>query len=318
MVEQSSLSIFNFVKFSVLLLSFQIEMMSRMMANIVLQPATSNPNVPSQHNDINVPPSVLNQGLGNVPSSQQDNINIPPSVLNLGIGNMPPSQHNNINIPPSVLNQGLGNVPSSQHNDINMPSSSLNQGIGNMPPSQHNNINVPSSLLNQGIGNMPSSQRDMPSSSLNQGIGNMPSSQHNNINMPSSSLNQGVGCYGAQPPGIVGETSGGGNPLRSLPVHAEYSDKPMIEELAAASLEELTTLALAGKPMWVNGSHNAEVLNEREYFRAFPRGLGPRPLGFKSESSRESMVINMNHINLIEILMDLVSDVVPNNSQNAY
>ncbi|KAI4371663.1 hypothetical protein MLD38_009989 [Melastoma candidum] len=37
----------------------------------------------------------------------------------------------------------------------------------------------------------------------------------------------------------------------------------------------------------------------------FPRGIGPRPLGFKSEASRESAVVIMNHINLVELLRDV-------------
>ncbi|CAH2038868.1 unnamed protein product [Thlaspi arvense] len=47
------------------------------------------------------------------------------------------------------------------------------------------------------------------------------------------------------------------------------------------------------------------VLDEEEYARTFPRGIGPKPAGFRSEASRESAVVIMNHVNIVEILMDL-------------
>jgi len=116
-----------------------------------------------------------------------------------------------------------------------------------------------------------------------------------------------VGNYGAQS-GTVGEMYGGSDLFRSLPAPAD-ADKPMIVELAVAAMEELTRLAQAGDSLWVPGNHNSEILNEEDYLRTFPsRSLGPKPLGLRSEASRESVVVIMNHINLIDILMDVVSD----------
>ncbi|KAL2349515.1 hypothetical protein Fmac_003515 [Flemingia macrophylla] len=103
----------------------------------------------------------------------------------------------------------------------------------------------------------------------------------------------------------VGEMYGGSDLFRSLPAPAD-ADKPMIVELAVAAMEELTRLAQAGDPFWVPKNHHSESLNEDEYLRTFPtRGLGPKPLGLRSEASRESVVVIMNHINLIDILMDV-------------
>ncbi|KAI4295862.1 hypothetical protein L6164_035862 [Bauhinia variegata] len=121
--------------------------------------------------------------------------------------------------------------------------------------------------------------------------------------VPSGSLDLGVGNYGAQL-GMVGEMYGSSDLLRSLPVPNE-ADKPMIVELAVAAMEELTRLAQAGEPLWVPNEHSTEILNEEEYLRAFPRGIGPKPLGLKSEASRETAVVIMNHISLVEILMDV-------------
>lgn len=120
----------------------------------------------------------------------------------------------------------------------------------------------------------------------------------------SRSLDLGVGNYGAQS-GLVGEIYGAGDLLRSVSGPTE-ADKPMIIELAVAAMEELVRMAQAGESLWVPSSDNSiETLSEDEYVRTFPRGIGPKPLGLKSEASRESAVVIMNHINLVEILMDV-------------
>ncbi|KAE7995477.1 hypothetical protein FH972_000261 [Carpinus fangiana] len=122
--------------------------------------------------------------------------------------------------------------------------------------------------------------------------------------VPSRSLGLGVGNFGAQT-GFVGEMYAGGNDLfRSFSGPTE-ADKPMIVELAVAAMEELIRMAQAGDPLWVSNDNSTEILNEEEYLRTFPRGIGPKPLGLKSEASRESVVVIMNHINLVEILMDV-------------
>ncbi|XP_027159776.1 homeobox-leucine zipper protein MERISTEM L1-like [Coffea eugenioides] len=120
----------------------------------------------------------------------------------------------------------------------------------------------------------------------------------------SRSLDLGVGNYGAQS-GMIGEIYGAGDLLRSVSGPTE-ADKPMVIELAVAAMEELVRMAQAGEPLWVpSGDNSTETLSEDEYVRAFPRGIGPKPLGLKSEASRESAVVIMNHINLVEILMDV-------------
>lgn len=128
-----------------------------------------------------------------------------------------------------------------------------------------------------------------------------------------NSLDVGVGNFGSQT-GFVGEMFGAaGDLLRSVSVPTE-ADKPIIVELAVAAMEELIRMAQAGDPLWVpadnsNGTSTTttEMLNEDEYLRTFPRGIGPKPLGMKSEASRETAVVIMNHTNLVEILMDAVS-----------
>ncbi|GAB2215017.1 hypothetical protein Drorol1_Dr00019390 [Drosera rotundifolia] len=83
-------------------------------------------------------------------------------------------------------------------------------------------------------------------------------------------------------------------------------DKPMIVELAVAAMEELIRMAQMNEPLWmpaVDGTMS--VLNKEEYIRTLPGGIGPTPGDLKTEASRETAIVIMNHINLVEILMDV-------------
>ncbi|XP_041005882.1 homeobox-leucine zipper protein HDG2 isoform X1 [Juglans microcarpa x Juglans regia] len=120
---------------------------------------------------------------------------------------------------------------------------------------------------------------------------------------PPRPLELGVGNFGGQP-GIGGEMYGAGDLLRSISALTE-ADKPMIIELAVAAMEELVKMAQMGEPLWMTNLDGTSTLHEDEYIRTFPRGIGPRPTGFKCEASRETAVVIMNHINLVELLMDV-------------
>ncbi|XP_060188480.1 homeobox-leucine zipper protein MERISTEM L1-like [Lycium barbarum] len=120
---------------------------------------------------------------------------------------------------------------------------------------------------------------------------------------PTRSLDLGVSNFGPQT-GLVGEMYSAGDLVRSVSGPTD-ADKPIIIELAVAAMEELIRMAQTGEPLWITSPDNNETLCEEEYVRTFPRGIGPKPLGLTSEASRESAVIIMNHINLVEILMDV-------------
>ncbi|KAK6142339.1 hypothetical protein DH2020_022687 [Rehmannia glutinosa] len=86
----------------------------------------------------------------------------------------------------------------------------------------------------------------------------------------------------------------------------ELGSKPMVIELATAAMEELMRIAQLGEPLWVPSmDRNTASLNEDEYLRSFSRVFGPKPCGFKSEASRETVVVAMSAANVIEILMDV-------------
>ncbi|KAI3823887.1 hypothetical protein L1987_05332 [Smallanthus sonchifolius] len=106
--------------------------------------------------------------------------------------------------------------------------------------------------------------------------------------------------------GTVGEMLGASDLLLSMAGQTQ-NEKPIIIELAIAAMEELIRMAQVGEPLWVPTSDDSshETLNEVEYMRSFPRGIGPKPMGLKSEASRESTVVIMNHMSLVEILMDV-------------
>lgn len=97
----------------------------------------------------------------------------------------------------------------------------------------------------------------------------------------------------------------GGDVVRTMSGPTE-ADKPMIIELAVAAMEELVRMAQMGEPLWMTTLDGSAMLNEDEYVRTFPRGIGPKPPGFKCEASRETAVVIMSHINLLEIIMDVV------------
>lgn len=118
-------------------------------------------------------------------------------------------------------------------------------------------------------------------------------------------LELGIGGFGGQPGLSGGDMYGAGDLLRSISGPTE-ADKPMIIELAVAAMEELIGMAQMGDPLWLTTIEGASILNEEEYVRTFPRGIGPKPAGFKCEASRETSVVIMNHVNLVEILMDVV------------
>ncbi|KAF0914122.1 hypothetical protein E2562_026517 [Oryza meyeriana var. granulata] len=95
-----------------------------------------------------------------------------------------------------------------------------------------------------------------------------------------------------------------GMPGAGADVFGADFDKPLVIELAVAAMEELVRMAQLGEPLWVPALCG-EALSEDEYARAFPRGLGPKSPELRSEASRESAVVIMNHVSLVEMLMDV-------------
>nr|GEU80334.1 homeobox-leucine zipper protein meristem L1-like [Tanacetum cinerariifolium] len=122
---------------------------------------------------------------------------------------------------------------------------------------------------------------------------------------PSHSLDLPVASFISQQ-GMVGEMYGASDLLRSMSGTTK-AEKHIIIELAVTAIEELIRMAQIGEPLWVPSLDDPyiETLNEDEYIQSFPRGIGPRPTGLKSEALRNSNLVIMNHMTLVEILMDV-------------
>uniref|UniRef100_A0A175YMI6 START domain-containing protein n=1 Tax=Daucus carota subsp. sativus TaxID=79200 RepID=A0A175YMI6_DAUCS len=83
-------------------------------------------------------------------------------------------------------------------------------------------------------------------------------------------------------------------------------DNPFIVEQASAAMEELLSMAQAGQPLWIPNTDNGiERLSKNEYLSIFPKGIELEPMEMKSEASRQSAIIFINHTKLVEILMDV-------------
>ena len=135
----------------------------------------------------------------------------------------------------------------------------------------------------------------------------LPSSYyHLPSNAPTRSLDLGITNFGQQSC-FVGEMYGTADFLRSISRPSE-ADKPVIVELAVSAMDELTRMAQAGEPLWVPGDSKSSevVLNESEYLTSFRGGIGPKSLGLRTQASRVSAIVFMNHVKLVDIFMDAV------------
>ncbi|XP_071696417.1 homeobox-leucine zipper protein MERISTEM L1-like [Rutidosis leptorrhynchoides] len=125
---------------------------------------------------------------------------------------------------------------------------------------------------------------------------------------PSRSLDLPVSNFSSSQQGMVGEMFGANDLLRPPMAGLTETEKPIIIELAVSAMEELIRMAQIGEPLWtptMSDNSSNVTLNEDEYMRSFPRGIGPKPMGLKSEASRDTDVVIMNHMTLVEILMDV-------------
>ncbi|RRT42561.1 hypothetical protein B296_00048235 [Ensete ventricosum] len=76
--------------------------------------------------------------------------------------------------------------------------------------------------------------------------------------------------------------------------------------LAQVAAEELLAMSQLREPIWTWGSDGfRETLNQEEYARAFPGGLGPKMASLRTEASRETAVVRMDAGRLVDILMDV-------------
>ena len=109
-------------------------------------------------------------------------------------------------------------------------------------------------------------------------------------------------------------------PVPMLPETASYpesnnlvlmdEEKTVAMELAISSMDELVKMIRANEPLWIrNGENGKDLLNIEEHTRMFhwQLNLKQRSSEFRTEASRDSTVVIMNSVTLVDAFLDAVS-----------
>ncbi|PON50831.1 Octamer-binding transcription factor [Parasponia andersonii] len=81
--------------------------------------------------------------------------------------------------------------------------------------------------------------------------------------------------------------------------------RSMFIDLALAAMDELMKLAQAEGPLWIRSAGGGkETLNHEEYARTFLPCIGTKPSGYVSEATRDTSVVIIHSLALVETLMD--------------
>lgn len=86
-------------------------------------------------------------------------------------------------------------------------------------------------------------------------------------------------------------------------------DKSLIADIAGNAMEELIRLVQTSEPLWMKSTIDGrDVLNFDSYDRVFPRANSHlKNPNVRIEASRDSGVVTMNGLALVEVFMDAVS-----------
>ncbi|KAK5819026.1 homeobox-leucine zipper protein ANTHOCYANINLESS 2-like isoform X3 [Gossypium arboreum] len=126
--------------------------------------------------------------------------------------------------------------------------------------------------------------------------------------LPNSNLELGVGSngFGGLSTTLPLGPDFGGGVSNSLPVVPPNGvERSMFLELALAAMYELVKMAQTDEPLWISSLEGGrEVLNHDEYSRMFTPCIGIKPAGFLTEASRQTGVVIINSLALVETLMD--------------
>ncbi|KAJ6807559.1 homeobox-leucine zipper protein ROC5-like [Iris pallida] len=150
----------------------------------------------------------------------------------------------------------------------------------------------------------PSLGSALPLSSLDLAVGNNGFAAALGMVAPTlSAVPDFVSVGGSSPLGSVVTAPPGRTTMGGVDRSVERS---MYLELALVAMDELVKMAQMEEPLWVGGGLEGgkEVLNYDEYLRAFPRCIGEKPVEFVSEATRETGMVIVNSMALVETLMD--------------
>ncbi|KAE9586112.1 hypothetical protein Lal_00010013 [Lupinus albus] len=130
-----------------------------------------------------------------------------------------------------------------------------------------------------------------------------------------SSLDLSMGSFGTQ--GLsVGPTldldllpgNGTSSSMQNVPYQPSLSDmdNSLMSDIASNAMEELISLLQTNEPLWMKSSTDGRaVLNIDTYQRMFPKpNSHSKNPNVRIEASRDSGVVNMNGLTLVDMLMD--------------
>ncbi|KAK4269634.1 hypothetical protein QN277_022765 [Acacia crassicarpa] len=148
----------------------------------------------------------------------------------------------------------------------------------------------------------------LPNSSLELGVGingfggisTVPST------LPLGPADFGISSQLAMAPLAATTTTAMTRPPGSL-VDNRSIERSMFLELALAAMDELVKMVHTDEPLWLRSLEGGgrQILNHEEYMRTFTNPcIGMRPNGFVSEASRETGMVIINSLALVETLMD--------------
>ncbi|XP_073045154.1 homeobox-leucine zipper protein ANTHOCYANINLESS 2-like [Primulina eburnea] len=140
----------------------------------------------------------------------------------------------------------------------------------------------------------------MPNSNLELGVGN---NDFGGLNALPPALPSGPPHFGSgiSPPLSIERPS---KPSNITPIDRSL-ERSVYLELALSAMDELVKMAQTDEPLWIKSLEGGrEVLNHEEYFRTFTLSIGMKPNGFVTEASRETGMVIINSLALVETLMD--------------
>ncbi|XP_048229112.1 homeobox-leucine zipper protein ANTHOCYANINLESS 2 isoform X2 [Ricinus communis] len=85
-------------------------------------------------------------------------------------------------------------------------------------------------------------------------------------------------------------------------------DRSMMIDLAVAAMDELVKIAQIDNPLWIKSLDGGkDTLNYEEYMRTFSPCIGMKPNSFIPEATRDTGIVIINILALVEILMDVMN-----------
>ncbi|KAF7813258.1 homeobox-leucine zipper protein ANTHOCYANINLESS 2-like isoform X1 [Senna tora] len=83
-------------------------------------------------------------------------------------------------------------------------------------------------------------------------------------------------------------------------------ERSMLIDLALSAMEEMIKMAQPETPLWIKSMDGGEkeILNLEEYARTFSPCIGPKPASYITEATRDTGVVIINSLSLVETLMD--------------